>query len=51
MKSLKEFKESVKIEDANGNLSAEVFDIIKPEPLKPTYNNICLLYTSDAADE
>ena len=40
MKSLKEFKESVKIEDANGNLSAEVFDIIKPEPFKPTYNNI-----------
>ena len=40
MKSLKKFTESVKIEDANGNLAAEVFDIIKPEPLKPTYNNI-----------
>ena len=40
MKSLKKFTESVKIEDANGNLAAEVFDIIKPEALKPTYNNI-----------
>ena len=40
MKSLKKFTESVKIEDANGNLAAEVFDIIKPEPIKPTYNNI-----------
>ena len=40
MKSLKKFTESVKIEDANGNPAAEVFDIIKPEPLKPTYNNI-----------
>ena len=40
MKSLKKFNESVKIEDANGNLSAEIIDIIKPEPLKPTYNNI-----------
>ena len=40
MKSLKKFTESLKIEDANGNLAAEVFDIIKQEPLKPTYNNI-----------
>ena len=40
MKSLKQFKESVKIEDANGNLSAEIIDIIKPEPMKTTYNNI-----------
>ena len=40
MKSLKEFNESVKIEDANGNLSAEIIDVIKPEPMKTTYNNI-----------
>jgi|694.fasta_scaffold00236_21 hypothetical protein len=29
-------KESVSIEDANGNHYAEFIDIIKPEPLKPT---------------
>ena len=34
MKSLKQFNDSVKIEDANGNLSAEIIDIIKPEPMK-----------------
>ena len=40
MKSFSQFEESVKIEDANGNLSAEIIDIIKPEPLKHTYNKI-----------
>ena len=34
MKSFSQFEESVKIEDANGNLSAEIIDIIKPEPMK-----------------
>tara|TARA_B100001094_G_scaffold100534_1_gene96674 strand:+ start:627 stop:989 length:363 start_codon:yes stop_codon:yes gene_type:complete len=33
MKSLKQFKESVKVEDANGNLAFEVIDLIKPEPM------------------
>ena len=34
MKSFNKFSEDVKIQDAKGNVSYEVVDIIKPEPIK-----------------
>ena len=41
MKSFRKFcKEDIRIEDANGNLYAEVIDIIKPEPIKVPRSNI-----------
>ena len=42
----KVISEDVAIEDSNGNIFADVIDIVKPEPLRPTPSNICLLYTS-----
>ena len=41
MKSFRKFcKEDIRIEDANGNLYADVIDIIKPEPIKVPRSNI-----------
>ena len=49
MKSFREYcKENVAIEDADGNLYAEVIDIIKPEPIKVPKSNI---YYEDPIDE
>ena len=41
-------EDSIKVNDADGNLAFEVIDLVKPDKLVPTF---CLLYTSDAADE
>ena len=41
MKSFRKFcKEDIRIEDANGNLYADVIDIIKPEPIQVPRSNI-----------
>ena len=41
MKSFRQHcKEDVTIEDADGNLYAEIIDIIKPEPMKVPQSNI-----------
>ena len=41
MKSFRQYcKEDVTIEDADGNLYAEIIDIVKPEPLKVPKSNI-----------
>ena len=41
MKSFRQFyKENVSIEDADGNLYAEIIDLIKPEPIKVPRSNI-----------
>ena len=49
MKSFAQYyDESITIEDADGNLYAEVIDIIKPEPLKVPQSNI---YYEDPIDE
>ena len=49
MKSFAKYcDESITIEDADGNLYAEVIDIIKPEPLKVPQSNI---YYEDPIDE
>ena len=41
MKSFRKFcKEDIRIEDANGNLYADVIDIIKQEPIKVPRSNI-----------
>ena len=42
----KVISEDVSIEDANGNVFADVIDIVKPEPLRPTPSNIH--YVSEA---
>ena len=40
MKSFRQFyKENVSIEDADGNLYAEIIDLIKPEPIKVPRSN------------
>ena len=36
----KVLSEDVAIEDSNGNIFADVIDIVKPEPLRPTPSNI-----------
>ena len=49
MKSFAQYyDESITIEDADGNLYAEVIDIVKPEPLKVPKPNI---YYEDPIDE
>ena len=49
MKSFaKYYDESITIEDADGNLYAEVVDLIKPEPIKVPKSNI---YYEDPIDE
>ena len=49
MKSFRKFcKEDIRIEDANGNLYADVIDIIKPEPIKVPKSNI---YYEDPIEE
>ena len=49
MKSFAQYyDESITIEDADGNLYAEVIDIIMPEPLKVPQSNI---YYEDPIDE
>ena len=41
MKSFRQYcKEDVTIEDADGNLYAEIIDIVKPEPMKVPKSNI-----------
>ena len=41
MKSFRKYcKENVTIEDADGNLYAEIIDIVKPEPMKVPQSNI-----------
>ena len=42
----KVISEDVSIEDADGNIFADVIDIVKPEPLRPTPSNIH--YVSEA---
>ena len=49
MKSFRQFyKENVSIEDADGNLYAEIIDLIKPEPIKVPKSNI---YYEDPIEE
>ena len=49
MKSFRQHcKEDVTIEDADGNLYAEIIDIIKPEPMKVPQSNI---YYEDPIEE
>ena len=49
MKSFRKFcKEDIRIEDANGNLYAEVIDVVKPEPIKVPKSNI---YYEDPIEE
>ena len=49
MKSFRKYcKENVTIEDADGNLYAEIIDIVKPEPMKVPQSNI---YYEDPIEE
>ena len=41
-------EDTIKVEDANGNLAFEVIDVIKPEPLQPTKRNV---YWEDLSED